>query len=451
MRVGAVCIGVEGYSHLTDVDCAVRDARALDVRLNSTPFCSSSFIRHTKATGTSHMLLRAIRTRLQELAEADAPPDLFLLYYGGHVVHLASRFDPPLLKETKTFLVPALAGPKCSDDCTKSCLSLTKVLNVLRKDLCAPARAKWGKTVSVLVVLDSLRHVIQSSSPPADDFSSCTTPDSTAIFLSHQRKVANHDCEMSPFVKACLDSENGMLADNIRVSEVLSNLLCNGEDAAVVGLGDIPEDFCCVQPEAPPEISEQLRTLLQNWKLEGQAHILVRHGVLDIEGLEAMQLEDVDAFGLNVRFRTLLEHVRQVTALRNADKKKSRSSNKAGSSKADEAAGIEDWGIGDDVDMEMEDAAAVVRTAAANPHAEAFLRTIGALEEEVDVAGIVKGMEMFLQDLEVQKACAETLLALASGDHDTLVLLLEHGVVQACAVCHLRIAHRLRALCYGTD
>jgi hypothetical protein len=161
-----------------------------------------------------------------------------------------------------------------------------------------------------------------------------------------------------------------------------------------------------------------------------------------------MQLEDVDAFGLNVRFRTLLEHLRQVTALRNADKKKSRSSNKAGSSKVDEAAGIEDGGIGHDVDM---DAAAVVRTAAANPHTREFLRTLGTLEEEVDVAGIVRGMETFLQDLSVQKACAETLLALASGDHDIFVLLLEHGVVQVCAVCNLRIAHHLRALCYGTD
>jgi hypothetical protein len=83
LRLGALCIGVEGYTHLSDVECAARDACALDVRINATPFGSSSFIRHSRATSTGPMLLRAIRTRLQELAEREDPPESFLFYYGA--------------------------------------------------------------------------------------------------------------------------------------------------------------------------------------------------------------------------------------------------------------------------------------------------------------------------------------------------------------------------------
>ena len=313
IRVAALCIGVEGYTHLPEVACAARDAHALDVRINATPFGSSAFIRHPKATSTSNMLLRAIRMRLHELAERYSPPDFFLLYYGGHVVHLASKFDPALLQETKSFLVPASANPKCSDDCAKSCLPVTKVLNVLRKDLCEPVASR-GKKVVVLAVLDTHRRVLQGGTGLAfDDFASSIIPENTALVVLHQRKVANHDRLHSPFIKACLDPQNGMLADNISVVQVLTNLCCQGEDAAIVGLNNISETFCCVHPDAPPDLEIELRTLLQNWKLEGQANILIRHGILRIADLEAMQLEDVELCGLNVRFRTLLEHVQQVS------------------------------------------------------------------------------------------------------------------------------------------
>jgi hypothetical protein len=353
-------------------------------------------------------------------------------------LHLANRFDPDLLHDTKTFLVPASSNPRGIDDCQKSCLGLMKLLNVIRKDLCEPV-SRRGKKIVVLVVLDAYRRVLQGgTSLVCDDFSNYTTPEQTAILVSHQRTVANHDRLHSPFTGACLDSHTGLFADNISVAQVLSSI-CQGQDAAIVGLDDIPKSFCFVQPDQPPDLSDELRTLLQNWKLEGQAHILIKHGIFTIQELEAMQLKDAETCGFNIRMHKLLDHVQTVAALRREaeeQRKGKRRSSFAGSTKrTDHSAGMDECEIDCGLDTQALTLAPVDNV---EREAASFLRSIDTSVRDADIDAIVGGMDKFSTNTKVQEACAKALLTLASGNDDLLELMVHHGVIQR-TVCVMRL------------
>jgi hypothetical protein len=58
------------------------------------------------------------------------------------------------------------------------------------------------------------------------------------------------------------------------------------------------------------DITEELRALLQKWKLEEEAACLAAHGVLDLEDLKYMTEDDVVTFGLPLKFRGLVQQVR---------------------------------------------------------------------------------------------------------------------------------------------
>jgi len=442
VRVAAWCVGVQEYTYLDDMEGATRDAEAFNVRLNATPGCSSALTKHNKVTASSKMLLRAVRARLQELSEN--PPELFLMYFAGHTVQLASKWGVETLADTKTYLVPAGANPKREADCDEQCLGIDKLLNVLRKDLCAPVRARTGKSVVFLLLLDSVRRVLAPDGGSAMDrtcnVTSPTSPHKTAIFAAHlaglQRKVVCEDREQSTFLLALLDSQAGVFAQGISIARVLSKLACCETGAASVGFDAIPTDFCIVPAEVKLDLDEELRALLGKWKLDDQAHLLAAHGVLSLADLESMTEEDVDAFGLSIRFRALLPQFQKLAALRVKDKKKN-DKNQQGSSapppKSQDSGAITmecdlDSGNPDGDDFQQDGLGGIADLWWQS--AEALLNELEHLEEARDVLGIVRGMEQFIQNVDVQEMCSWSIWFLAADD-DLQALIASDGGVEA--------------------
>ena len=66
----------------------------------------------------------------------------------------------------------------------------------------------------------------------------------------------------------------------------------------------------CARSLARLAFTEELRALLQKWKLEEEAACLAAHGVLDLEDLKYMTEDDVVTFGLPLKFRGLVQQVR---------------------------------------------------------------------------------------------------------------------------------------------
>jgi hypothetical protein len=275
-----------------------------------------------------------------------------------------------------------------------------------------------------------------------------TTPHKTAIFAAHlaglQRKVVCEDREQSPFLRMLLDSQAGVFAPGISIARVLSKLACCEMGAASVGFDAIPTDFCIVPAEVKPEVDEELRALLGKWKLEDQAHLLATHGVLYLADLESMTEEDVDEFGLSVRFRALLPQFQKLAACRVKDKKKN-DKHKQGSGpppKSQDSGAIAmdcdlDSGNTDADDLQQDGLGGLVGDATQTillqvwwPSAEALLNELEHLEEARDVFGIIRGMEQFIQNVDVQEMGSWSIWFLAADD-DLQALIASHGGVEA--------------------
>jgi hypothetical protein len=80
LRVAGLCVGVDGYQHMSRLQNTVRDAEAVK-ELKRMKGCYSEVIRNpTTATDLLHQL----RQRLKEPDLAKHPPQLFVLYYAGY-------------------------------------------------------------------------------------------------------------------------------------------------------------------------------------------------------------------------------------------------------------------------------------------------------------------------------------------------------------------------------
>jgi len=95
-------------------------------------------------------MVRSVRTFLDEPSLREEPPELFVLSYAGHSIQ----------REGEVYLVPTDAELQNeAEDCAIECLSLGKLLQLLRDKLDVPVRQKLGedRAIVFLVVLDSCR------------------------------------------------------------------------------------------------------------------------------------------------------------------------------------------------------------------------------------------------------------------------------------------------------
>ena len=156
LRVAGLCIGVDKYKHIGTLSNAVRDAEQINAKLNAVPRCRSGIVKDPE---TQMKMVSSVRTFLDEPRLREEPPGLFVLSYAGHSIQ----------REGEVYLVPTDAELQNeAEDCAIECLSLGRLLQLLRDKLDVPVRQKLGedRAIVFLVVLDSCRRA-QRKTPEA--------------------------------------------------------------------------------------------------------------------------------------------------------------------------------------------------------------------------------------------------------------------------------------------
>ena len=408
-RIAALCIAVETYLYLSDVEGAVRDAGLVNTRLESVPACTSRLITHAKVTSSNQQLSRCVQTRLEECAHGLDPPDVFLLYYAGYVVQ----------NDQKVYLVPGGANLKEGEDLNTQCLSLDKVLNRCRKDLEEPVRTRQGKSVRFVVLLDACRRNVtahRTLGGRANLVSAlvcelgATAPAQTSVVFSCSRKKTDIQGRegASPFARSLLDARRGAFVDGMRLHIAIANLSGSlwrkdSHHAQVIGVGldAIPKDFCIVRTPPLPQADMELKMMLREWKLEGEEGLLVSLGLLTVEDFESVTEEDAMKMGLSMRFRSFLQHL----ALLNDQKK-----------------GV-CWVRGQDMKKKKKPKGSGPQHPTKNNIDEAieldpdiFENLIEGLEEQKNVGSIITGMKVHKMHYGVQEASCWALWFLAADD-----------------------------------
>jgi hypothetical protein len=247
LRVAGLCIGVDNYQHMGQLQNAVRDAEAVNKELRRMPGCYSEAILNPK---TATELRHQLRTHLQETDLAKHPPELFVVYYAGH----------GFLQHGKMWLVPAHAHIRDPDeDLPHECLSLNDLLEMLRRRLDQPVQKKFvtSRAVVFLVVLDAccvqLARIcfdgLQALKPDTNE-----APRKYKILFSCSRKTTASDGPsgvQGPFVTAMCDVNLGFFAEGMALRDAIESVSravqssAGGQAPTVLGMPDaLPSDFC---------------------------------------------------------------------------------------------------------------------------------------------------------------------------------------------------------------
>jgi hypothetical protein len=338
LRVAGLCIGVDDYQHMGQLQNAVRDAETVNRALRRMVGCYSEAIHNPK---TATELRHQLRTHLQKPDLAKEPPELFVVYYAGH----------GFLQHGKMWLVPAHAHIRDPDeDLPHECLSLNDLLEMLRKHLDQPVQNQFGagRAVVFLVVLDACRvqlglergfDDLQALEPDAKE-----APRKYKILFSCSRKTTASDGPSGghgPFAKAMCDASSGFFAEGVPLRDAIESVSravqssAGGQAPTVLGMPDaLPADFC-INPRSGAaggsggaeggtdagkrktrEADKELLALLRETGMEKEVDRLAGHGVYCVEDVKSLREEDLAKLGL--RFRKLLDHVKSFQAHANA-------------------------------------------------------------------------------------------------------------------------------------
>ena len=386
LRVAGLCIGVDDYQHMGQLQNAVRDAETVNRALRRMVGCYSEAIHNPK---TATELRHQLRTHLQKPDLAKEPPELFVVYYAGH----------GFLQHGKMWLVPAHAHIRDPDeDLPHECLSLNDLLEMLRRHLDQPVQNQFGagRAVVFLVVLDACRvqlargdfsfDGLQALEPDAKE-----APRKYKILFSCSRKTTASDGPSgghSPFAAAMCDVNVGLFAEGVALRDAIESVSravqssAGGQAPTVLGRPDaLPSDFC-INPRSAGtvagrrkkrEADEELLAVLRETGLEKERDWLAEHGVRCVEDVESLREEDLAELGL--RFRKLFDHVKSCRA-----------------------------------------------------QADAFLSTMNALARGGQVSAIIEGMVKYPRHENVQKRGCGALCSLAVDADNQVKVAAEGGI-----------------------
>ena len=220
LRVAGMCIGVCNYKHIGTLSNAVRDAEQVKAKLNAVPSCRCGIVKDPK---THIDMLRSVRTFLDDSRLREEPPELFVLSYAGHSIQ----------REGEVYLVPTDAKLEDeAEDCAIECLSLGKLLQLLRDKLDVPVRQKLGedRAIVFLVVLDSCRIAQEDPrghSALAFEPSPHSAPLKYTLYFSCSRTTTASDGPSgghSPFAQALLDEQHGFFAEGVTLQDAIANV-----------------------------------------------------------------------------------------------------------------------------------------------------------------------------------------------------------------------------------
>jgi hypothetical protein len=330
LRVAGLCIGVDKYKHIGTLSNAVRDAEQVHEKLNAVPRCRCGIVKDPKIQID---MLSSVRTFLDDPCLREEPPELFVLSYAGHSIQ----------REGEVYLVPTDAKLENeAEDCAIECLSLGRLLQLLRDKLDVPVRQKMGqdRAIVFLVVLDSCRTHTRGHSALdllAVEPAPGSAPLKYTLFLSCSRTTTASDGPSgghSPFAQALLDEKHGFFAEGVTLRDAIANVKTaveqKGHQKPVeYEISTIPRHFC-IRPSAggapggtadggsagaggghkrKRQMDADVLALLREWELEDESELLAEKGVCKMKDLESMKEEDVEIFGCRLHLRELLQHV----------------------------------------------------------------------------------------------------------------------------------------------
>jgi len=261
LRVAGLCIGVDDYAHIPPLGNAVRDAEAFNKKLKAMPGCFSAVIRNP---ADARDLLRSIRKHLQDADMLENPPEVIVIYYAGHGIQQGH----------KVYLVPVNATLEELDDLDVECVSLDKLMQMLRRDFDEPVQRKMGevKAPVFLLALDSCRDALPTRAAVQEALSCEPNKDAAplkyTILFSCSRSTTASDGSRgghSPFATALLDPQRGLFAEGVSVSAAVahmsSSLQARGQTAISLRLECIPSQLCLLPvPHQPPSSVEPRAT-----------------------------------------------------------------------------------------------------------------------------------------------------------------------------------------------
>jgi hypothetical protein len=331
LRVAGLCIGVDKYKHIGTLSNAVRDAEQVEAKLNAVPRCRCGIVKDPK---TQIDMLSRVRTFLDDPRLREEPPELFVLSYAGHSIQ----------REGEVYLVPTDAKLEDeAEDCAIECLSLGRLLQLLRDKLDVPVRQKMGedRAIVFLVVLDSCRTHTRGHSALAFEPAPGSSPLKYTLYFSCSRTTTACDGPSgghSPFAEALLDEQHGFFAEGVTLQDAITNVSRavekKGQQKPVeYAITAIPRHFC-IRPSAggahagpaggtadggsagaggghkrKRQVDADVLALLRESELEDESERLAENGVCKMKDLESMKEKDRKEFGCRLGFRELLKHV----------------------------------------------------------------------------------------------------------------------------------------------
>ena len=211
------------------------------------PSCRYGIVKDPK---TQIDMLRSVRTFLDDARLRSEPPELFVLSYAGHSIQ----------REGEVYLVPTDAKLEDeAEDCAIECLSLGRLLQLLRDKLDVPVRQKMGedRAIVFLVVLDSCRTHTRCHSALAFEPAPGSAPLKYTLYFSCSRTTTASDGPSgghSPFAQALLDEQHGFFAEGVTLQDAIANVSSavekKGQQKPVeYATTDIPRHFC-IRPTA---------------------------------------------------------------------------------------------------------------------------------------------------------------------------------------------------------
>jgi len=217
LRVAGLCIGAGDYIDLTPLSNAVRDAVAFNEKLNAMPGCRSNVKKNPEDLPR---LIKAIRGFLEDANMRADPPQVIVIYYAGHGIQEGGR----------VYLVPLNASREVVDDLDVECLSLDKLMQILRRDFDEHVRNKEMIAPVFIVVLDSCREGLPGADlrgAMACEPNKDAAPLKYTILLSCSRTTTASDGPRgghSPCASALLDPQRGLFAEGVSVRDAIAHM-----------------------------------------------------------------------------------------------------------------------------------------------------------------------------------------------------------------------------------
>ena len=308
LRVAGLCIGADDYKHTTPLRNAVLDAETFSNKLMTMSGCLSAVIRNPSDLGT---LVKTIRRFLQDAQMRADPPEVIVIYYAGHVIQQGQR----------AYLVPINATLEDLDDLDFECLSLDRLMQMLRRDFDEHMQKKEVRAPTFLVALDSSR--VELSRAGMKDDIACEPNEDAAprlytILLSCSRTTtATNDPREghSPCAKALLDPKRGLFAEGVSVRDAIAHMSASLQEShgqTPISMGPpncIPPGLCLLpaslrEATAPAasgaEVGEQVAAThapveadvldkLLEFGIEDAAAALAKHGFKKLRTLNRME------------------------------------------------------------------------------------------------------------------------------------------------------------------